>query len=228
MDRNQTIDVLNGLIETDRDGQEGFQEAADNVQNADLKTFFADASLERARFVGELQQEVRALGGDPADTCSTAGALHRVWIDIKGTLTGRDDGSIPLRDIVRRLAVPRTFVQAQVGVLVGGVEQARRRRLRYALPHKPRLPVQHGLRPAQQQIVRRQRQPRIARCGIGGGKDGFGGRKSFVNEAQFPPPRPRHAPNLLFVPIDQEFIPSPSHSRQFAAVISALTSARLE
>lgn len=94
MDRNQTIDVLNGLIETNRDGQEGFQEASDNIQNADLKQFFADASLQRARFAGELQQEVRALGGDPADSSSTAGALHRVWIDIKGTFTGRDEGSI--------------------------------------------------------------------------------------------------------------------------------------
>jgi uncharacterized protein (TIGR02284 family) len=94
MDRNKTIDVLNGLIETCRDGQEGFQEASDNVSNIELKRIFADASLERARFVGELQQEVRALGGDPEDAGSTAGALHRAWIDIKGSLTGRDDQSI--------------------------------------------------------------------------------------------------------------------------------------
>ena len=94
MDRNKTIDVLNNLIETCRDGQEGFQEAADNVQQPELKRFFADASIERARFVGELQQEVRALGGDPDDSSSVAGAMHRAWIDIKGTFTGRDDHSI--------------------------------------------------------------------------------------------------------------------------------------
>jgi uncharacterized protein (TIGR02284 family) len=94
MDRNKTIDVLNNLIETCRDGQEGFQEAADNIQATDMKGFFADASLERARFVGELQQEVRALGGDPSDSSSVGGALHRAWIDIKGTFTGKDDHSI--------------------------------------------------------------------------------------------------------------------------------------
>jgi uncharacterized protein (TIGR02284 family) len=94
MDRNKTIDVLNGLIETCRDGQEGFQEAADNIKDPDLKQFFANASIERARFVGELQQEARALGGDPDDSSSVAGALHRAWIDIKGTFTGRDDQSI--------------------------------------------------------------------------------------------------------------------------------------
>ncbi len=94
MDRNDTISVLNGLIETNRDGQQGFQEASDNITRPDLKQFFADASLERARFVGELQQEVRSLGGDPEDSGSVAGSLHRVWIDIKGTFTGKDEQSI--------------------------------------------------------------------------------------------------------------------------------------
>ena len=94
MDRNKTIDVLNGLIETCRDGQHGFLEASENISNGEFKSIFADVSLERARFVGELQQEVRALGGDPEDTGSTAAALHRAWIDIKGTFTGKDDQSI--------------------------------------------------------------------------------------------------------------------------------------
>src|SRR6185369_3236433 len=82
------------LIETLRDGQNGFKEAAENAKSPDLKSFFNQVSLERAQMVGELQQEVRSLGGDPENTGSTAGALHRTWIDIKGTLTGRDDHSI--------------------------------------------------------------------------------------------------------------------------------------
>lgn len=94
MDRNKTISVLNGLIETCRDAQEGFQEAGDNIERPDLKQFFAEASIERARFVGELQQEVRALGGDPEDSSSFAGTIHRAWIEIKGTFTGQDEASI--------------------------------------------------------------------------------------------------------------------------------------
>lgn len=94
MDRNDTIDVLNGLIETCRDGQEGFQEASDNIERPDLKQFFANASLQRASFTGELQELVRSLGGEPEDSGSTAGAMHRAWVDIKGTFTGRDEKSI--------------------------------------------------------------------------------------------------------------------------------------
>lgn len=94
MDNDKAINTLNDLIETLRDGQEGFKEAADNAQSADLKSLFNQVSLERAQMVGELQQEVRSLGGDPENSSSTAGALHRTWINIKGTLTGRDDQSI--------------------------------------------------------------------------------------------------------------------------------------
>lgn len=94
MDNDKAISCLNNLIETCRDGQNGFKEAADNVKNTELKSFFNQASLDRASFVGELQQEVRSLGGDPENSGSTGAALHRVWIDIKGTFTGKSDESI--------------------------------------------------------------------------------------------------------------------------------------
>lgn len=94
MGNDKAISCLNNLIETNRDGQNGFKEAAENVKNSELKSFFNQASLDRARFVGELQQEVRRLGGDPENTGSTSAALHRVWIDLKGTFTGKNDESI--------------------------------------------------------------------------------------------------------------------------------------
>lgn len=94
METNDTVSILNGLIETCRDGQNGFQEASTNLKRTELKTLFAEASTERAKFVGELQREVRVLGSDPENSGSVAGALHRAWIDIKGSFTGKDDGSI--------------------------------------------------------------------------------------------------------------------------------------
>ena len=94
MANDKAVGTLNDLIETLRDGQNGFKEAAENAQSSDLKTFFNQVSLERAQMVGELQQEVRVLGQDPENSGSTAAALHRTWMDIKGTLTGRDDKSI--------------------------------------------------------------------------------------------------------------------------------------
>ena len=94
MDNDNVVSTLNNLIETCRDGQNGFKEAAENVKSPELKTFFNQIVLERSQFVGELQQEVQRLGSDPENTGSTAAAMHRVWMDIKGSLTGRDDQSI--------------------------------------------------------------------------------------------------------------------------------------
>jgi len=94
MDNDRVISRLNDLIETCRDGQQGFKEASENAKSPELKELFNRVGLERSQFVGELQQQIHLLGGDPENSGSTAGALHRAWIDIKGTLTGRDDESI--------------------------------------------------------------------------------------------------------------------------------------
>jgi len=94
MNNDKVISILNDLIEACRDGQSGFREAADYAESPDLKLFFRQESLERAQFVGDLQQQVQALGGDPEKSGSTSGAVHRAWMTIKGTLTGKDDKSI--------------------------------------------------------------------------------------------------------------------------------------
>ncbi len=94
MDNKKIVTTLNDLIETCRDGLNGFKEAAENVKSPDLKNFLTQISNERAKCVQELQIEVRRLGGDAEKSGSTAGALHRVWMDVKGTLTGKDDHTI--------------------------------------------------------------------------------------------------------------------------------------
>ncbi len=93
-DNDNVISTLNNLIETCKDGQEGFQTAADGVKNSELKTLFHTYSQQRAQFAGELQSEVGRLGGDPEKTGSLAASLHRGWIDIKSAVTGEDEGAV--------------------------------------------------------------------------------------------------------------------------------------
>lgn len=86
--------VLNGLIETCKDGQYGFQSAAETVKNADFKSLFTELSAQRQLFIGELQRLVRGLGEDTEKTGSLAGTLHRGWIDIKAALSSGDEHAI--------------------------------------------------------------------------------------------------------------------------------------
>ena len=91
---DNTISTLNNLIETCKDGQEGFKQAAEGVERSDIKSLFYELGQQRGQFAGELQALVRELGGDPETTSSTAGALHRGWINIKSLITGQDEAAI--------------------------------------------------------------------------------------------------------------------------------------
>src|SRR5689334_19319921 len=91
---DDVISTLNGLIEICKDGQAGFKEAADGIERSDLKSLFYEFSQQRAQFAGELQSLVQTLGGDPEDSGSFSGAIHRGWINIKSAVTGKDEASI--------------------------------------------------------------------------------------------------------------------------------------
>ncbi len=90
----QVISTLNNLIQTCRDGQEGFQAAAGGVRDAALKELFYEYSRQRASFAGELQDEVRRLGGEPAEAGSVTASLHRGWMGLRAALEGDDDRAI--------------------------------------------------------------------------------------------------------------------------------------
>jgi len=86
-----TIDTLNGLIETTKDGEIGFRQAADHAHAPDLRKLLNGYSADCARSAGELQQCVIGLGGK-AETGGTAvGALHRGWVNLKASMTTDDD-----------------------------------------------------------------------------------------------------------------------------------------
>jgi uncharacterized protein (TIGR02284 family) len=85
---------LNNLIETCKDGETGFREAADGVQTSSLRTTFNEYARQRTQFASELQNHVKRLGGDPATSGSASGALHRGWINLKSVITGKDDHAI--------------------------------------------------------------------------------------------------------------------------------------
>ena len=91
MDTNKPVDVIEELIETCRDGEKGYQEAAQHAKRPDLKTYFNAQSMERRSFAEELQAELARLGKpEKRVSSSAAGALHRAWIDTKANLGGGD------------------------------------------------------------------------------------------------------------------------------------------
>jgi uncharacterized protein (TIGR02284 family) len=93
--QKEIISTINSLIETLKDGQEGFKQAAEGVRDPALKSLFNEYAMQRSKFAGELQAEAVQLGEpDPESSSSTSGAIHRAWINIKSAVTSQDDHAI--------------------------------------------------------------------------------------------------------------------------------------
>ena len=95
MNEKEIASVINNLIETLKDGEKGFKEAADGVKDPELKSLFTQYSAQRHRFASELQTELRSVAGaEPETGGSAAGAMHRGWMDLKSAISGKDEGAI--------------------------------------------------------------------------------------------------------------------------------------
>ena len=90
----KSISILNDLIETCKDGQHGFSTAAKDAKDAELARVFSQYAAQRGDYIRELQQRVRALGGDPDTHGSVSGSLHRGWINLKSALTTNEPHAV--------------------------------------------------------------------------------------------------------------------------------------
>ena len=94
METQDTIDILNSLIETCHDGERGFRNVAEHVHSTDLKIMFENRANECRQGCADLRAHVVQLGGDPETGGSASGALHRGWVSLLGTLSGYSDKSL--------------------------------------------------------------------------------------------------------------------------------------
>ena len=94
MERSELISTLNDLIETCKDGEEGFLACSEGIKDPILKASFTERSLNCGEAADELQELVSSLGGDPETQSSLAGTLHRRWVDIKSAITGQDEEAV--------------------------------------------------------------------------------------------------------------------------------------
>src|SRR5262245_45392989 len=88
-------DVIDNLIETLKDGQQGFKEAAESVKDPQLKSLFNEYSQQRAHFLVELRSNAQSPDKRESNVSgSAAGALHRGWINLKSAVSKGDDHAV--------------------------------------------------------------------------------------------------------------------------------------
>jgi uncharacterized protein (TIGR02284 family) len=89
-----TVKLLNNLVQISEDGSKGFVEAAGEVTAPELKIVFHQRSLDCAEAVTELQALVKTLGGTPKDDGTIAGLAHRGWTKVKATVGDANIGTL--------------------------------------------------------------------------------------------------------------------------------------
>lgn len=90
----QARGAISELIETCRDGQYGFEEAAKSIGDPALRAELMQYSMQRREFATALQQALRGLGEDPPQSGSFSGKLHRGWMNVRQAIASSDDYAI--------------------------------------------------------------------------------------------------------------------------------------
>jgi uncharacterized protein (TIGR02284 family) len=86
--------VVNELMETSRDGEEGFNKSAEEVTDPQLKSVFRRQAEHCGEAARELAEQIRKMGGDVEGGGSVSGAVHRGWVEVKAALTRHDTAAI--------------------------------------------------------------------------------------------------------------------------------------
>ncbi|QED36920.1 PA2169 family four-helix-bundle protein [Antarcticibacterium arcticum] len=97
---NELVENLQELLEKNLDAEKGFKNALDETKNVHLKQFFKKQAIQKNRFVTELDYVIRSLNEEPKEKGSTLGGLHRVWMDLKTSLSGDKDEAV-LEEVIR-------------------------------------------------------------------------------------------------------------------------------
>lgn len=97
MNANEKLtEVLNDLIRINNDRIKGYETAAEDVKSydVDLQPVFNKMADDSRRYVADLTQEVSRLGGEAATGTTGGGKIHRTWMDVKATFSGKDRQSM--------------------------------------------------------------------------------------------------------------------------------------
>jgi uncharacterized protein (TIGR02284 family) len=79
----KAIKVLNNLIETNLDRIKGYETAAEDSDDAEIKNLCNSYASQSRGFKVALESLVKELGGEPKESSSGLGAVYRAWMKIK-------------------------------------------------------------------------------------------------------------------------------------------------
>ena len=91
MENNEVIDTINTLIETSRDGDNGFTACAEDAKDASLRAYFTICATRCRESVNVLAELVKHHGGTPEASGSVLGSINRAWLNLRAAISSNSD-----------------------------------------------------------------------------------------------------------------------------------------
>jgi uncharacterized protein (TIGR02284 family) len=96
----ETLTKVNRLLEYLHDSYKGYYESADMIEDLSLKEKFVSAAHSRSQMINDLEKVIISNNEEPAQRGTVAGAAHRVFVDLKSLVTGKDTTAV-LKEVER-------------------------------------------------------------------------------------------------------------------------------
>lgn len=89
------VDTINELIAVCKEGERGYKNASERVENDEFKTILYRLSQQRALFRSELENDlIKDFGQEAKSDDTIVSKLHRGWMDFKAGLSGNDTKAV--------------------------------------------------------------------------------------------------------------------------------------
>lgn len=92
--REEIINTLNDLLTRNFDAAKGYREAANDINELDIRTWLLRNAETRDKFISDLEKAILAGGGTPDRGSSLLGTLHRAWLDLKADISQYDTATV--------------------------------------------------------------------------------------------------------------------------------------
>lgn len=98
MSNEQTISILNDVLETLVDSTDGYEKAAEVADRPTFKEFFQRRASSRRAMAADVRNHIVELGGTPDDDGSILANMHRTFLTIRAAVQDNDDAAIEAVD----------------------------------------------------------------------------------------------------------------------------------
>lgn len=86
MNKDKLKHALEDVVSTCKDGVEGYETAAGEIEDGSIKTLFLRFSQQRKGFIEDLKNEALKVGIELEESTTVKGFFHRTWLAAKHSL----------------------------------------------------------------------------------------------------------------------------------------------